>query len=74
MERYQRQSQELKQAIAVDLIHGKNFKDVVVRFNTSATTVMHGFDTISFSMLQETKQLSRIIAIDEYKGDAGGKK
>lgn len=74
VERYQRQSQELKQAMAVDLIHGKNFKDVAVRFNTSPTTVMRRFDTISSSMLQETKQLPQVIAIDEYKGDAGGEK
>ncbi|HLS66172.1 MAG TPA: ISL3 family transposase, partial [Pseudogracilibacillus sp.] len=74
VERYQRQSIEFKQAIAIDLINGKNFKDVAVRFNTSPTTVMRRFDTITSSMLQETKQLPKVIAIDEYKGDAGGEK
>lgn len=74
VERYQRQSIEFKQAIAIDLINGKNFKDVAVRFNISPTTVMRRFDTITSSMLQETKQLPKVIAIDEYKGDAGGEK
>jgi len=74
VERYQRQSVEFKQAISIDLIHGKNFKDVAVRFHTSPTTVMRRFDTITSSMLQETKQLPKVIAIDEYKGDAGGEK
>src|SRR5690625_2094400 len=35
---------------------------------------MRRFDTIISSMLQETKQLPKVIAIDEYKGDAGGEK
>lgn len=74
VERYQRQSMEFKQALAIELIHGKNFKDVANRFNTSSTTVMRRFDDISSSMLEETKELPKVIAIDEYKGDAGGEK
>ncbi|RCW70604.1 transposase family protein, partial [Saliterribacillus persicus] len=74
VERYQRQSVEYKQAMGIELIHGKNFKDVASRFGTSPTTVMRRFDHISSSMLSETKQLPEIIAIDEYKGDAGGEK
>lgn len=35
---------------------------------------MRRFDTITSSMLQETKQLPKVIAIDEYKCDAGGEK
>ncbi|SFB06056.1 Transposase [Lentibacillus halodurans] len=74
VERYQRQSIEFKQAIGIELINGKNFKDVAARFDTSPTTVMRRFDQISFSMLSETKQLPEVIAIDEYKGDTGGEK
>jgi transposase len=74
VERYQRQSVEFKKAIGIELIHGKNFKDVASRFNTSPTTIMRRFDKISSSMLKETKQLPEVIAIDEYKGDAGGEK
>lgn len=74
VERYQRQSVECKQAIGIELIQGKNFKDVASRFDTSPTTVIRRFDQISASMLQETRQLPEVIAIDEYKGDAGGEK
>lgn len=69
---YQRQSIELKQAIGLELIHGKSFKDVASRFNTSSSTVIRRFDAVSSPMLSETEELPDIIAIDEYKGDAGG--
>lgn len=72
VERYQRQSNELKQAVAVELIHGKNFKDVASRFDTSPTTVMRRFDEIGTHYLKETQELPSVIAIDEYKGDADG--
>ena len=74
VEKYQRQSLELKQSIALELVHGKSFKDVAKRFNTSSTTVIRRFDSINSSMLEKPKQLPEIIAIDEYKGDAGGEK
>ena len=73
VERYQRQSNEFKKALGVELIHGKNFKDVAARFNTSPTTVMRRFDEIGTQYLKETQELPAVIAIDEYKGDAGGK-
>lgn len=69
VDRYQRQSRDFKKALALELIHGKNFKDVALRFNTSSTTVMRRFDEVEATHLQETKELPRIIAIDEYKGD-----
>src|SRR5699024_12446865 len=43
-------------------------------FHTSTSTVIRRFDTINADMLKEPKQLPSIIAIDEYKGDAGGEK
>src|SRR5699024_8995869 len=66
VERYQRQSNEFKQALSVELIHGKNFKDVAARFNTSPTTVMRRFDEIGKSYLKKTVELPSVIAIDEY--------
>src|SRR5699024_373166 len=54
--------------------HGKSFKDVADRFHTSTSTVIRRFDTINADMLKEPKQLPSVIAIDEYKGDAGGEK
>ncbi|MUV38035.1 ATP-dependent protease [Lentibacillus sp. JNUCC-1] len=74
VERYQRQSVEFKQAMGLEVIHGKNFADVAARMGTSPTTVMRRFDAIGSSMLDETKELPSTIAIDEYKGDAGGEK
>src|SRR5699024_12874313 len=53
---------------------GKSFKDVADRFHTSTSTVIRRFDTINADMLKEPKQLPSVIAIDEYKGDAGGEK
>src|SRR5699024_7396561 len=74
IEKFQRQSKELKQAIAFDVIHAKSFKDVALRFNTSIRTVVRRFDQITSSMLSQKKPLPKVIAIDEYKGDAGGEK
>src|SRR5690625_3232156 len=67
VDRYQRQSKEFKQSIALELIHGKSFKDVADRFHTSTSTVIRRFDTINADMLKEPKQLPSVIAIDEYK-------
>src|SRR5699024_6790590 len=47
VDRYQRQSKEFKQSIALELIHGKSFKDVADRFHTSTSTVIRRFDTIN---------------------------
>src|SRR5699024_12710741 len=58
----------------LELIHGKSFKDVADRFHTSTSLVIRRFDTINADMLKEPKQLPRVIAIDEYKGDEGGEK
>lgn len=72
MDRYQRQSREFKQTLSIELIHKKNFKEVALRFGTSPTTVMRRFDEIGATHLKETKELPRIIVIDEYKGDTAG--
>src|SRR5699024_12255259 len=74
VDRYQRQSKEFKHAIALELIHGKSFKDVADRFHTSTSTVIRRFDTINADMLKEPKQLPSVIAIDEYKDDTVGEK
>src|SRR5699024_8915300 len=61
VDRYQRQSKEFKQSIALELIHGKSFKDVADRFHTSTSTVIRRFDTINADMLKEPKQLPSVI-------------
>src|SRR5699024_1764283 len=72
VDRYQRQSKEFKQSIALELIHGKSFKDVADRFHTSTSTVIRRCDTISADMLQDPKQPPGVIGSGEYEGDAGG--
>ncbi|NIK13490.1 transposase [Alkalibacillus almallahensis] len=74
VDRYQRQSQEFNQAIGLETIHGKTFKDTAQRFGVSPTTVMRRFDTISESLLKETQHLPSIIAIDDFKGDTDGER
>src|SRR5699024_12412078 len=56
VDRYQRRSKEFKQSIALELIHGKSFKDVADRFHTSTSTVIRRFDTINADMLNEREQ------------------
>src|SRR5699024_11258782 len=67
-------STTVKRSIALELIHGQSFKDVADRFHTFTITVIRRFDTINADMLKEPKQLPSVIAIDAYKGDAGGEK
>src|SRR5699024_10485977 len=64
VDRYQRQSKEFKQSIALELIHGKSFKDVADRFHTSTITVIRRFDTINADMLKEPKQLPLLLLMN----------
>lgn len=68
VERYQRQSTEMKQALAMELVHGKSFKDVAHRLDTSPATVIRRFDSMITPLLEQTETLPEVIAIDEYKG------
>src|SRR5699024_1686296 len=68
--RYQRQSKGCTESIALELTHGKSFKDVADRFHTPTSTVIRRFDTINADMLNEPKPLPSVIAIGEYKVDA----
>lgn len=67
--RYQRQSKEWNQAIALRLIKGKTFKETAEIFHTSSSTAIRRFDSMSSAQLEEVKELPPVIAIDEYKGD-----
>ncbi|WP_081427521.1 ISL3 family transposase [Oceanobacillus iheyensis] len=74
VKRYKRQSIEFNQVLSLELVHGKSFRDVATRFHTSPTTIMRRFDEITASKMKETQALPKVIAIDEYKGDAGNEK
>ncbi|MGG4039203.1 ISL3 family transposase [Heyndrickxia ginsengihumi] len=69
VERYQRHTIEWNQALGIRVIQGKNFKDTAAQFRTSQATAIRRFDHISSGYLKEVKELPKVIAIDEYKGD-----
>jgi transposase len=70
IERYQRLSNEFNQAIKIRSIKGKTFKETAEVYGISASTVVRRFDELAESIInEETKELPKVIAIDEYKGD-----
>ncbi|WJV17004.1 ISL3 family transposase [Rossellomorea marisflavi] len=75
VERYQRLSIELNQALNIRSVKGKTFKETAEVYGTSPSTVVRRFDQLSESTLnQEGKELPKVIAIDEYKGDTNAGK
>lgn len=70
VQRYQRLSIEFNQAIKIRSIKGKTFKKTAEIYGTSPTTVVRRFDDLACQSIQEEpKELPKVIAIDEYKGD-----
>ncbi|MFS0865697.1 ISL3 family transposase [Fredinandcohnia sp. 179-A 10B2 NHS] len=70
IDRYQRLSIEFNQAIKIRSIKGKTFKETAEVFGTSASTIVRRFDELAESTVnEEVKELPKVIAIDEYKGD-----
>ncbi|MGD7018478.1 helix-turn-helix domain-containing protein, partial [Bacillus altitudinis] len=70
VDRYQRISVELNQAIKIRSIKGKTFKETAEVYGTSPSTVVRRFDHLAEATVnEEAKELPEVIAIDEYKGD-----
>ncbi|MFE7065215.1 ISL3 family transposase [Sutcliffiella sp. NPDC057660] len=70
VKRYQRLSVELNQAIKIRSIKGKTFKETAEVYGASSSTVVRRFDQLAESTVnEEAKELPKVIAIDEYKGD-----
>lgn len=70
VERYQRLSVEFNQALKIRSIKGKTFKETAEVYGTSASTVVRRFDQLAeVTVNEEAKELPKVIAIDEYKGD-----
>jgi transposase len=70
VDRYQRISVELNQAIKIRSIKGKTFKETAEVYGTSPSTVVRRFDLLAEATVnEEAKELPEVIAIDEYKGD-----
>ncbi|WP_071458587.1 ISL3 family transposase [Bacillus massilinigeriensis] len=70
VKRYQRLSMELNQAVKIRSIKGKTFKETAEVYGTSSSTVVRRFDLLAKETLNEaSKELPKVIAMDEYKGD-----
>jgi len=69
IERYQRFSLEWNQAVKLRSIKGKTFKETADIYGSSPTTIVRRFDQLAQTEITEVKELPKVIAIDEYKGD-----
>lgn len=69
VERYQRHSITWNQAVRIQAIKGKTFKETAQQYGTSSSTVMRRFDRMADEEIKEVVKLPPVIAINEYKGD-----
>lgn len=69
VERYKRFSKEWNQAVKVRSIGAKTFKEISQQYGASPSTIIRRFDEFAKEELKDVKELPRVIAIDEYKGD-----
>ncbi|WP_082195149.1 ISL3 family transposase [Bacillus andreraoultii] len=69
VERYKRFTKEWNQAVNVRSVQAKTFKELAQQYGTSISTVIRRFDAFAENEVGEVKELPRVIAIDEYKGD-----
>lgn len=69
VERYKRFTKEWNQAVNVRSVQAKTFKELAQKYGTSISTVIRRFDAFAENEVGEVKELPRVIAIDEYKGD-----
>ena len=68
--RYQRMTRSTIEKIVYEHGHLQSSSDIARRYNISPTTAQRIFNQINV----ENYQLSAVISIDEFKGNAGGKK
>ncbi|MGB2993028.1 MAG: ISL3 family transposase [Paenisporosarcina sp.] len=69
IQRYQRFSSEWNRAVKIRSIKGKTFKETADIYGTSSSTIVRRFDELAESEITEIRELPKVIAIDEYKGD-----
>jgi len=69
VERYQRYSNEVNQAIILQSVKSKTFKDAAKSLGTSVSTVLRRFSKQAKAALPDGVLLPKAIAIDEYKAD-----
>ncbi|MEK9199595.1 ISL3 family transposase [Ureibacillus sp. FSL E2-3493] len=69
VERYQRFSKETNQAMIIQSVKSKTFKDAAMILGTSISTILRRFNKQAKAALPEGFRLPKAIAIDEYKAD-----
>lgn len=69
VERYQRFSKEANQAMIIQSVQSKTFKDAAMTLGTSISTIIRRFIKQAKAALPEGFRLPKAIAIDEYKAD-----
>jgi transposase len=69
VDRYKRFSREWNQAVNVRSVKARTFKEISQQFGASSSTIIRRFDELAMRELSDIKELPRVIAIDEYKGD-----
>lgn len=74
VDRYQRFSKEWNQMAQIRAVKGKTFKETALQYGTSVSTIIRRFDRIVPTALKETQLLPSVIAMDEFKGNAGQEK
>ena len=72
--RYQRYTKEWNQMAQIRAVKGKTFKETAIQYGTSVSTIIRRFDQIVPQSASEKQSLPKVIAIDEFKGNAGREK
>ena len=55
-------------------VKGKTFKETALQYDTSVSTIIRRFDRIVPQTIKEKQSLPSVVAIDEFKGNAGQEK
>ena len=69
VQRYQRYSKEANQAMIIQSVKSKTFKDAAMMLGTSISTIIRRFSKQAKVALSEGFRLPKAIAIDEFKAD-----
>ena len=69
IERYQRFSKEANQAMVIQSVKAKTFKEAAITLGTSISTILRRFTKQAKAALPEGFCLPKAIAIDEFKAD-----
>lgn len=74
VERYQRFSKEWNKMAQIRSVKAKSFTEIAMQYGTSVSTIIRRFDRIVPTSIKGKTSLPSVIAIDEFKGNAGNEK